>query len=124
MQWVAGHTARLFYCLGQHSPPARQQQPGAGSGKESQFTVSTKCTGGGGGGTGTRSVLRIPVVSPQKRIYRNLNTGYSMCQGNLKEVTGYFIATFLKRAACVCLKKNKGKPDSNGVSCEIPEYFL
>lgn len=59
MPWVAGHTARLFHRPGQHSPPACQQQAGAGSGKESQFTVSTKSAGGG---TGISSVLHIQMA--------------------------------------------------------------
>lgn len=69
---------------------------------------------------------RLPVVSPQKRTYRNLNPGCSKCQGILKEVTGYFVSAFLKCAAYVCLKKIRESLTLKVciVSCEFPEYFL
>lgn len=116
----------LFHFPGQRSSPACLEQAGAGAGKESQFTVSTKSAGGEQVQAVFYTSRQLPVVSPQKRTYRNLNTGCSKCQGILKELTGYFLSTFLKCAADVCLKKIRESLTLKVciVSCEIPKYFL
>lgn len=83
-------------CCEAFPPPGAAQPPCmpaagwgsiGGSGKESQFTVSNKSTGGGGS---------------------------FECQGIHKEVTGYFTSALWKCATWL-LEESKGKPGSKGV---------